>query len=137
MNKTLLSLSLSLALLSGCASLAPDYNRPKAVTPEDWPQGAAYKPATASTSRSTSPTRSPSPSKPVRTMAVMAAETTSTRLRCVRSQQSYGQLLNDGPPAAGGPFSVVLHISTPPDNPTHGKACSLCPKLEEARLWPT
>lgn len=51
MNKTLLSLSLSLALLSGCASLAPDYNRPKAVTPEDWPQGAAYKPATAASAK--------------------------------------------------------------------------------------
>lgn len=51
MNKTLLSLSLSLALLSGCASLAPDYNRPKAAAPEAWPQGAAYKPTSAASAK--------------------------------------------------------------------------------------
>ena len=29
--------------LSGCATLAPDYQRAETLVPQDWPQGAAYQ----------------------------------------------------------------------------------------------
>lgn len=43
MNKSLLSLAL-VAALSGC-SLIPEYQRPDAPVPADWPQGEAYSKA--------------------------------------------------------------------------------------------
>jgi len=42
-NKSLLSLAL-VAALSGC-SLIPEYQRPDAPVPADWPQGEAYSKA--------------------------------------------------------------------------------------------
>lgn len=40
--KTLLPVLSTAALLSGCVSLAPHYDRPAAPVPATWPQGAAY-----------------------------------------------------------------------------------------------
>lgn len=43
MVKKILPSLAALALLWGCQSLAPDYARPPAPTPQDWPQGPAYE----------------------------------------------------------------------------------------------
>ncbi len=40
MRKHLISLLAALALLSGCQSLAPEYQRPEAAAPRNWPQDA-------------------------------------------------------------------------------------------------
>jgi multidrug efflux system outer membrane protein len=37
------STALAAFLLAGCASMAPDYSRPEAPVPHDWPSGAAYE----------------------------------------------------------------------------------------------
>ncbi|GAB4063834.1 AdeC/AdeK/OprM family multidrug efflux complex outer membrane factor [Uliginosibacterium sediminicola] len=48
MNRiTLLSCCVA-ALLQGCGTLAPDFERPAASVANDWPQGQAYKPSTFS-----------------------------------------------------------------------------------------
>ena len=38
---------LAAAVLAGCVSLAPHYQRPAQPTPATWPTGAAYPPAAA------------------------------------------------------------------------------------------
>lgn len=42
MRRSLLSLAVATALLGGCSSLIPDYQRPEAPVAADWPQGEAY-----------------------------------------------------------------------------------------------
>ncbi len=39
--------SMVLLMLSGCASMAPEYARPEAPVPAKWPSGPAYKENTA------------------------------------------------------------------------------------------
>jgi len=46
----------ALLALSGCASMAPEYTRPAAPVPANWPSGAAYKDAQPSRLRSLLPT---------------------------------------------------------------------------------
>jgi multidrug efflux system outer membrane protein len=48
---TLLSAAVAIVLfvLSGCASMAPNYTRPEAPVPSEWPSGPAYKSSTADT----------------------------------------------------------------------------------------
>jgi len=41
------TVGIALFLLSGCASMAPDYSRPAAPVPAAWPEGPAYKAETA------------------------------------------------------------------------------------------
>ncbi len=56
-NRPTLSRSLAvacIAALAGCASMAPDYERPAAPVPAQWPQGPAY-PAAATASGADSP----------------------------------------------------------------------------------
>jgi len=43
MNRRVIFLLIGIALFSGGCSLAPEYTRPEAPVPADWPQGAAYK----------------------------------------------------------------------------------------------
>lgn len=45
MKRTLVLASLSLLVLSGCATMAPKYERPAAPVPGAWPSGEAYGPA--------------------------------------------------------------------------------------------
>jgi len=47
MKHTLVLASLSLLLLSGCATMAPKYERPASPVPGAWPSGEAYGPAAA------------------------------------------------------------------------------------------
>jgi len=42
MNRTILAVALSAALLAACGTLAPDYATPAAPIPDQWPKGAAY-----------------------------------------------------------------------------------------------
>ncbi|MGE5190502.1 MAG: efflux transporter outer membrane subunit [Gemmatimonadota bacterium] len=49
MKRTLALASLSLFVVSGCATLAPKYERPAAPIPGAWPSGEAYVPAAAGT----------------------------------------------------------------------------------------
>ena len=42
-------IALFLLVLSGCASMAPNYTRPKAPVPSEWPGGSAYKAGAAGT----------------------------------------------------------------------------------------
>ena len=46
MSKSLLSLAITAAVLSGC-SLIPDYQQPQAPVAAQYPQGPAYSPAEA------------------------------------------------------------------------------------------
>jgi outer membrane protein, multidrug efflux system len=39
------AVAIALLVLSGCASMAPNYTRPEAPVPDAWPSGAAYKDA--------------------------------------------------------------------------------------------
>lgn len=41
------AIAVVLLALSGCASMAPEYTRPEAPVPSDWPTGPAYKDSTA------------------------------------------------------------------------------------------
>jgi multidrug efflux system outer membrane protein len=43
MTRNLLAAAVSAALLAGCVSLAPDYVRPAAPVPAQWPSGPAYE----------------------------------------------------------------------------------------------
>ncbi len=43
MIRALLSLAAILVFLGGCASMAPEYSRPEAPVPDEWPRGPAYK----------------------------------------------------------------------------------------------
>ncbi len=45
--RTSLLFSMVLLMLSGCASMAPEYARPKAPVPSEWPSGPAYKDSAA------------------------------------------------------------------------------------------
>ena len=42
-------IALALLVLSGCASMAPEYTRPEAPVPSEWPSGPAYKASTSGT----------------------------------------------------------------------------------------
>jgi len=45
--RTSLLFSMVLLVLSGCASMAPEYTRPEAPVPAEWPSGPAYRENTA------------------------------------------------------------------------------------------
>ena len=52
MNRTILAIALSAALLAGCGTLAPDYATPAAPIPDQWPKGAAYEKGSAEVGKS-------------------------------------------------------------------------------------
>ena len=50
------ALAIALLVLSGCASMAPEYTRPEAPVPSEWPSGPAYKDNAAKPARWLLPT---------------------------------------------------------------------------------
>ncbi|HEY3431606.1 MAG TPA: AdeC/AdeK/OprM family multidrug efflux complex outer membrane factor [Rhodocyclaceae bacterium] len=52
MNRTILAVALSAALLAGCGTLAPDYATPAAPIPDKWPKGAVYEKGSAEVGKS-------------------------------------------------------------------------------------
>jgi len=52
MNRTILAVALSAALLAGCGTLAPDYATPAAPIPDQWPKGTAYEKGSAEVGKS-------------------------------------------------------------------------------------
>jgi len=41
------TVAIALLVLSGCASMAPEYTRPEAPVPSEWPSGPSYKDSAA------------------------------------------------------------------------------------------